>query len=312
MKKKNKKKNMGQLASRKKWGVESKQADNNILKWRDFDQRADINNVVQSKENNISCRHIWLSSYNHAQFSPSAKQLNISVKVENPKADACYARPHIVEGYPTNVPGQVSWAAGQQPGRSNVHNHAAGDFTSDHLPQTGVILFNHSSDASGPKCQTCHSSAPSASAVKGTGAASPRHFNEMLRQIRRELEVREPGGADREARKQTSETSGAVTQQPVGGNEGEKGELLITSAANASVQSAAVGARAPPPDSGKSTAFKTGQVGPETLEVGICNSARITHKPGLEAKQTSSRLSLKEVNNSVKRNSPEEAEDKTR
>lgn len=304
---------MGQLASRKKCGVNSMQADNNILKWRDFDQRADINNVVvQSKENNISCRQIWLSSYNHSQFSPSAEQLNISVKVENPKTDARYTRPHISEGYPTNVPGQISQAAVQQFGCGNGHSHSAGDFTSDHLPQTGVILFNHSLEASGPKCQTCHSSAPSVPAVKGTGAASPCHFSEMLRQIRRELEVREPCEADREARKQTSETPGVVTPQPGGGNEGEKGELLTTCAANTSVQSASVGSPVPTPASGKSTAFKIGQVGPEVLKVGICNRARITHKPVLEAKQTSSRLSLKEVNNSVKRNSPEEAEDKAR
>lgn len=304
---------MDLLASRKKWGVNSKQADNNVLKWRDCDQRADINNVlVQSKENNISCRQIWLSSYNHAQFRPSAEQLNISVKVENPKTDARYTIPHISEGYPTHVPGQISWPAVQQRGHGNGHCHAAGDFTSDHLPQTGVILFNHSSEASGPKCQTCHSSAPSASAEKGTGAASPCHFNKMLRQIRRELEVREPCGADREARKQTSETARAETLQHVGGNKSQEGELLITSAAHASVQSETVGCRVPRPDSGKSTAFKIGQVGPETREVGISNRARITHKPGLEAKQTSSRLSLTEVNNSVKRNSPEEAEDMTR
>ncbi|TWW68702.1 Zinc finger protein 106 [Takifugu flavidus] len=298
-KKKKKKKNIDQLASRGKYRGDSKDAGNNMLKSRK--KRADINNVP-SKENNVSCRPNWLPFYCQAQTSP-AEQLNIFVNVENPKSDPHYARPRTSQGYPTHAPGQTWLGAVEQHIRDNERCQAAADFTSDHLPQTGVTIFNQPLETSSHKHQTSNCLASSASV----------EINEVLWQIRRELGVREPCRGEREARKQTSQTAGAKAPQLAGGSlrtEGEEGALHIASTAYASRPSTSDPSRIAP--AGSSTAFKVGQGGPRTHEGGICNRVRIAHKskPCLEAKEAR-RLSLKEVT-SVKRKRPEEAESMTR
>lgn len=274
-------------------------ADNNMLKSRYCNQRADINNVT-SKENNVSYRLSQLPFYSQAQSSP-AEPLNIFVNVQNPKSDPHDARPRTSQGYPTHVPRQM-WLGAVKP---HSRQAAAADFTSDHVPQTGVIIFNQPLETSSQKPQTSTCLAPSASAG----------INEMLWQIRRELGVREPCRGEREARKQTSQTAGAKAPPLAGGSlrtEDEEGALHITSAAYASRPSTSDPSRVAP--AGSLTAFKAGQGGPGTDEGGICNRVRIAHKskPCLEEGGASGRLSLKEVANSVKRKRPEEAESMTR
>lgn len=313
-KKKKKKNNIDQLASRGKYRGDSKDADNNMLKSRDCDQRADINNIT-SKENNVSYRPSQLPLYCQAQSSP-AEQLNVFVNLENPKSDPHYASPRTSQGYPTHVPRQMWLGAVEQHRCSNERRQAAAaDFTTDHLPQTGVIIFNQPLETSSQKHQTSTCLASSASAETGSGTAAPRHINEMLWLIRRELGVRELCREEREARKQTSQTAGAKAPQLAGGSlrtEGEEGALHITSTAYASGPSISDPSRISP--AGSLTAFELGQGGPRTREGGICRRVRIAHKskPCLGAKEASSRLSLKEVTNSVKRKRPEEAKSMTR
>lgn len=302
-KKRKKKKNIDQLASRGKYRVDSKDADNNMLKSRDCDQRAYINNIT-SKENNVSYRPNWLPFYCQAQSSP-AEQLNIFVNLENPKSDPHYARPRTRQGYPTHVPRQMWLGAVEPRSRDNERRQAAADFSSDHLPQTGVIIFNQPLETSSQKLETSNCLASSASA----------EVNEMLWQIRREMGVRELCRGEREARKQTGQTAGAKAPQLAGGSlrtEGEDGALHITSAAHASRPSTSDPSRIAP--AGSLTAFKVGQGGPRTHEGSVCNRVRIAHKskPCLEAKEASSRLSLKEVTKSVKRKRPEEAKSMNR
>lgn len=314
-KKRTKNKNIDQWPPRGKYRGDSKDADDNRLERRDCDQRADINSVT-SKENNVSYRPFRLPFNSQAQSSPAAEQLNIFVNIENPKSDPRYARPRTSQGCPSHVPGQMSLGAVQQHSRDNERCQAAADFTSDHLPQTGVIVFSQSLETSSPKCQTSKPLASSASAGRGPGAEAPRHINEMLWQFRRELGVRELCRREREARKQTSGATVAKAPQLAGGSlttEGEEGVPHITSAVYMSGPPTSVGSRVPYPGSGAdpstiAPAFKVGQGGPRTREV------RIAHKSkwGLEAKEASSRLSVKEVTKSVKRKRAEEAKSTTR
>lgn len=316
-----------------------------MLKCIDSQQRAGTNTVVRNKQSNVSCSKVWLTSSNEAQISPSAEQLNISIKLSDPKTDKRNRRPRTNEAYPTRVPRKITWSAVKPDGHCTNRCNAAADFTgvgadftSDHLAQTGVIIFNNSLETSTPNHQTSHFAlAPSASAEKGT----LHRIGEMLRQIRRELGVREPCRADREARKQIREAAGAETLRRAGGSPESEGAPHVASAPSASPSA---GPRPPYPDlaadpSGiapgeTSTAFKLGQEGPEMCKVSsgltgdttapsnsdgaqsqsdakICARVRIAHKPkrGLEAKQGGSTLSLKEVNNVLTRKRPEKVKD---
>lgn len=334
---------MAQLASSKKWGENSKQVDNNIPKWRECSQSAATNNVVvKHKLNNVCSRQNWSHSYSQAQFSPSADQLNISVKGQNPKRDTRSRRSHLSQAYPTHVPRQITWSAVKQHGCCSKSCDTAANFTSDHLPQTGVIIFDQALETSKVKHQASHCLASSVSAEKSTNVTTPHYISEMLRQIRRELGVRKPRRAEREARKQIGEMADAETPQLAGGalrTDGEQGTPPMASATSLAVQFAPVSSHVLLPDSGagpsritpeKSTAFKMGQEAPETCRVSsgftgetsgppnikcapsdpdanFCIRVRIAHKPkqGLEAKQASSKLSG--VKNGVKRKSPEKA-----
>lgn len=313
-KKKKKKNNIDQWASRGQYRGDSMDGDYNMLESRDCDQRANISNAT-SKENNVSYRPNRLPFYCQAPTAP-AEQLNIFVNVENPKSDPHYARPCTSQGCPAHVPGQISPGAVEQHSRDDERRPAAADFTSDHLPQTGVIIFHQPLETSRQKRPTSNCLASSASAETGSGAAAPRNIHEMLWLIRREMGVRELCRGEREARKQTSQTAGAKAPQLAGGSlrtEGEEGALHITSAAYASRPSTSDPSRIAP--AGSLTAFKVGQGGPRTHDGGICKRVRSAHKskPSLEAKEAS-RLSLKEVTNSAKRKRkrPEEAKSMTR
>lgn len=333
---------MAQLASSKS-GENSKQVDNNAPKWRECNQTAAPNSlIVKHNQNNVCSRQNWSQSHSQAQFSPSADQLNISVKGQNPKRDTCYRISRKSQAYPTYVPRQIAWSAVKQHGCCRKSCNPAANFTSDHLPQTGVIIFDHAVETSKVKHRASHRLAASASAEQGsTNVTTPHYISVMLRQIRRELGVREPCRADREAKKRVNEMVGAETLQLAGGalrTDGEQGTPPIASATSMAVQSAPVRSHVLYPDSGagpsriapaeKSTAFKMGQEEPETggvssgftgetsgapnskcapsdPDANFCNRVRIAHKPkqGLEGKEDSSKLSW----NGVKRKRPEEA-----
>ncbi|KAM7367771.1 hypothetical protein PAMP_014048 [Pampus punctatissimus] len=170
------------------------------------------------------------------------------------------------QGVGANTPKQLSWPAISYDLYNRLYDK---DFTSDHFPLNGAIIFNHGRDEStrlpqpGPK-QVAHCANTSAN------AASIRDVDvsAMLRQIRRVLGVREPCRADREARKQSSEAgalmanhcttqqAGTVKGQPAGSsfrNHNNKAALYITSAADTSAQSPQVNTSAP----AKQTTSKT-------------------------------------------------------
>lgn len=334
---------MAQLASSKKSGKNSKQVDNNVPKWRECNHSAAPNSViVKHNQNNVCSRQNWSHSQSQAQFSPSADQLKISVKGQNPKRDTCYGRSRKRQAYPTHVPRQITWSAVTQHGCCSKSCDPAANFTSDHLPQTGVLIFDHAMETSEVKRWASHHLAASASAEPGsTNVTTPHYISVMLRRIRRELGVREPRRADREAQKRVDEMAGAETPQRAGGalgTDGKQGPPPIASAKSMAVDSAPVSSQVLYPDSDagpsttapaeKSTEFKIGQEEPETggvssgftgetggapnskcapsdPDVNSCNRVRIAHKPKqvLEEKQASSKLSC----NGVKRKRPEEA-----
>lgn len=315
---------MDQLASSKKSGKKSKQVDKNTTKWRECNQSTATNNaVVKHKQDNVCSRQNWSHSYSQAQFSPSVDQLNISGTGQNPQRDTRSRRSHIGHGYPTHVPRQITWSAVRQHGCCSKSCEAAASFTSDHLPQTGVLILDRALETSKVKQ---HCLASSASAEKSPNVTTPCYISEMLRRIRRQqLGVREPCRADGEARKQMGGVAGAEKQQLAVGalrRDGEQGTPPIVSATSSNAQSAPVSSQVLYPDSG------AGPPRPETY--GLCsgftgeasgpantkrapshpgadlrNRIRIAHKSkqASEAKEASSELSW----NGVKRKRPAEA-----
>lgn len=305
-------------------GKNSKPVDNNMPKWRECTQSAATNSVVVKHiQNNVCSRQTWFQSCSQAQFSPSTHQLNVSVKGQNPKRDLRYRGPQISQAYPTRVPRQITWSGVMPHGCCSKSCDTEASFTSDHLPQTGFIIFDGASETS----RAPHRLASCAPAEKSTNVTASHHVGEMLRQIRRELAVGKPCRADREAPNQMVEMAGAETPQLAGGalsTDGEQAAPPSASAASTAVQPAPGGFPVLCPDSGagpsrvapeESTASKTGQEGGETGGVGpgrsgetsgppnrtcapadpdanLCKRVRIAHKPkqGLEAKQAASRL----------------------
>lgn len=310
---------MDQLALSNKSGENSKQVDKNTTKWRECNQSTATNNaVVKHKQDNVWSRQNWSHSYSQAQFSPSVDQLNISGTGQNPQRDTCSRRSHIGRGYPTHVPRQITWSAVRQHGCCSESCEAAASFTSDHLPQTGVLIFNRAVETSKVMHRDSRSVASSASAEESPNVTTPRYISEMLRKIRREqLGVREPCTADGEAPKQKGGVAGGALRR-----DGEQGTPAIVSAASSKAQSAPVSSQVLYPDSG------AGPPRPETY--GLCsgftgetsgpanakrapshphadlrNWIRIAHKSkqGSEAKKASCQLSW----NGVKRKRPAEA-----
>lgn len=332
---------MDQLASSKKSGKKSKQVDKNTTIWGECNQSTATNNaVVKHKQDNVCSRPNWPHPYSQAQFSPSVDQLTISGTGQNPQRDTRSRRSQIGHRYPTHVPRQITWPAVRQHGCCSKSCEAAASFTSDRLPQTGVLIFSPALETSKVKHRASHCLASSASAGKSPNVTTPCHISEMLRRIRREqLGVREPCGADGEARKQMGGVAGAETPQLAGGalrRDGEQGTPPIVSATSSNAQSAPVSSQVLYPDSGppriapagKSTALNMGREGPGTYglssgftgetsgpantkrapshpDADLRNRIRMAHKSkqGSEAKKASSELSW----NGVKRKRPAEA-----
>lgn len=257
------------------------------------------NGVVQNKENKVSslqrpphqrestlqsqsrrlsgepAGRTWHHPYVRDQFTQSAQQMrnddNFSaknqcrkVKIESSQTDRPVGRPHNTQGGGTNMPGQPTWPAISQ--HDYYNDQYDRDFTSDHLPQNGAIIFDHgqneSSGSSQPGQEGSRCAAQPAAADRSASAAPIRDVDvsAMLRQIRRALGVREPCRADREARRQNGEAgvrvadqAGAEREQPAGGSfrgRSTEAALHFASAATTFVQSSQVNSPAPASHSG--------------------------------------------------------------
>lgn len=137
---------------------------------------------------------------------------SINMEVDNSKTGMHIERPHKTQRDHTYAPEQVTWPGNSQYDYYNTQYNSASDkdFTSDHLPENGAIIFNYdeneSTGSSHAGQDVSHCSANPTAANKSAGTAPIRDVdvNAMLRQIRRALGVREPCRADREAKKQNS------------------------------------------------------------------------------------------------------------
>ncbi|KAK2856116.1 hypothetical protein Q5P01_004851 [Channa striata] len=237
----------------------------------------------------------WHQPYVRDQFTHSTHHLsyadNVSVNSQciNGKVESSQTNRHVKSSYktrkcPTNKPEQTSWPATSQYDYYNrrYNSQMDKDFTSDHLPQNGAIIFddyqNESIGSSQPKQESSHCSAIPVSTNKLDSAAAIRDVDvtAMLRQIRRALGVREPCRADREAKKQNSE---ATVQ--VGGTERElpTGDTFKNHTAAAVTTSPAVNNPAPAahsvvcasniaPGKLQQTAFKETQERPQHCQMG--------------------------------------------
>lgn len=165
-------------------------------------------------------RDRFTQSSHHLRYDDnlSVNNQRINIKVESSQTDRLIKKPHNTQQDPTNTPEHITWPAMSQYDYYNTQYSSAADkdFTSDHLPQNGAIIFDHSQNESAgssqPGQEVAHCSANPASANSSVNAAPIRDVDvsAMLKQIRRALGVREPCRADREARRQNSVAGGQV------------------------------------------------------------------------------------------------------
>lgn len=254
----------------------SKQVNKKLQKqMQDTYKEGTKNAVVQNKENKVSCRgpagqtwqhpYVWdqFNQYTHQQKSGNNFSGNSHcsrVKFDFSRIDRSFRRPHNTQGSATNMPDQSAWRAISQHAHPN-RQYGASEFTSDHLPQNGAIIFDHSlnksTGSSQPRQESSNCLGPPASANAFANAARIREDNvgAMLRQIRRALGVRVPCRADRDAQRQDSEAGVRLADQarakkakPAGGsfrNCAKEAAHRITSAATTSVQSSPVSSLVP-------------------------------------------------------------------
>lgn len=200
-------------------------------------QQGRNNAVVQNKENkgsslqrplhqrestlqNQSGRLACLSGEPAGQTNPnvrdqctqSAQQLsyedNLFVKFESSNTERLVRRPHNNRG--------ATWPKNRK--KDYYNKQYDGEFTSDHLPHNGAIIFDHGQDEitgssqSGQEGSAQPASSASAAPIRDVDVSS------MLRQIRRALGVREPCRADREARRQNADTNSPAPASDSGGS----------------------------------------------------------------------------------------------
>lgn len=213
----------------------------------------------------------------HLRYDDNVSANNQCSKIKNGSTQTdIHVKRHNTQGGGAQMPDQLSWPA--------ISPDYYRDFTSDHLPQNGAIIFNHGQDESARASQTgSEQAAHSANSSANAAPIQDVDVNAMLRQIRRALGVREPCRADREARRQNSEVGaqvadGCTTQQaetekeqPAAGsfrNHNNEAALYITSAADSSVQSPQVNTSAP----ARQTTSKTTQGMTQHWERVACDS----------------------------------------
>ncbi|XP_047429120.1 zinc finger protein 106 [Mugil cephalus] len=235
-------------------------------------QNASNHAVFQNKENNVSMlhRHLYrteLAQQNQSgrarwsreppgpiwpqdQFTQSAHFMRYDQSLPRGGVENYQNGPHNFQG--RDLPEQIPWPVFDEYDHRNrqYSSDTARDFTSDHLPEGGAIIFDYhhrqSTGSSQPGQEGCRRLSRPATANESVNAPPVQDVDigAMLKQIRRALGVREPCRADREARRQNSSTSVRVAacssaQQPGG----EMEQNHITSAQAAS--SPDVVARAP-------------------------------------------------------------------
>ncbi|XP_041660789.1 zinc finger protein 106 [Cheilinus undulatus] len=207
------------------------------LKQMQKPQREGSNNAFfKNRENNPSSCREEASFQNQGdvrdQYTQSIQQMSSKIKTENFQTERLLNRPKHTQGGTTQTQRQKTWPPNSQNG-SNYKQCSSGlnsDVTSDRLPQNKVHVFDftESSGSSQPGHEGSNSAKPSSE--NSTAPIRDVDISAMLRHIRRELGVREPCRADREARKQNSEASnqmadlsnqrqiGAEKDQPGGGS----------------------------------------------------------------------------------------------
>ncbi|KAK9531416.1 hypothetical protein VZT92_010843 [Zoarces viviparus] len=260
------------------------------------------NAVVQNKENKVSSLHkslhqrestlqnqsgtfVCLSEEPAGQTCPSvrnqstqsAQQLkyndNCSVKIESSQTDRLGRRPYKTQGGATNKQKQKTWSTVTQ--NDYYDKQYDGEFTSDHLPDNGAIIFGRDQKESLGSSPSAQKGSAQTATANGTANAAPIRdvdVSAMLRQIRRALGVREPCRADREARKQSSETGVRVADQSSTQQAPAEKEAALhaSSAAAASEQSSQVDGPAPAAGVSPTTSSEP--------NLNITRKVRIAHK----------------------------------
>ncbi|KAK5852821.1 hypothetical protein PBY51_006660 [Eleginops maclovinus] len=202
--------------------------------------------VVQNKENKLSSVQRPLHQVESTLLNQSGKSACLSGE---PGHTRHYAPVHQSAQLP-RYDGEfsVNNKSSQKDRQNDYYNKPHdGDFTSDHLPHNGAIIFGLcQSEGSESSHSGKEFSAKRAPANESADAAPIRDVDvsAMLRQIRRALGVREPCRADREARKQSSEAGGQAKagreQRGSFRNKAKETQIHVTSAAAASMQSSYV------------------------------------------------------------------------
>ncbi|XP_029352375.1 uncharacterized protein znf106b isoform X2 [Echeneis naucrates] len=224
----------------------------NVRVNKEAQQKGSVN-VVQNKENKVqrpSCQgeapqlrreppgRTWHQACVRDQSTQSIQQMrygaNFSVNNQhiNVKAEPSHTRP--VETRPhnnttqddasTELPQQMTWPAVCQYDFYSNRDSNAGDPITDNFSNHGNFIFDHDKNkctrTSQPELEGPHCSTNPDPADMSVSAAAIRDVDVsgMLKQIRRALGVREPCRADREAKRQSSETGsqvadGSTTQQ---------------------------------------------------------------------------------------------------
>ncbi|XP_071323660.1 zinc finger protein 106 [Trachinotus anak] len=264
-----------------------KQVKTRTLK-QETHQKGSISAVVQNKENKVSSLQrrlhqretarpagasgeppgrTWHQTCVKDQFTQSIQHMRyganfpvnsqcFTVKAEHSHTERPVKRPHSTqEGATTDVPQKIAWPAISQYDHYNRQYNSAIDFTSDHICNTGAIIFHHDqnecsrSSQPGREGSQCSANPASANASGSEAPIRDVDVNAMLRQIRRALGVREPCRADREARRQNIEAGGRVADgstTQLAGTEKQQ----PSGAATASVHSLQVSGRPPAAHSG--------------------------------------------------------------
>ncbi|KAM8831521.1 zinc finger protein 106 isoform 2-T2 [Spinachia spinachia] len=141
---------------------------------------------------------------------------DLSIQIKSSPTDRPCKRPFKKQREPpqqtTKKLQRNMWPAIAEDGYYNKQND--GEFTTDHLPYNGAIIFGQDPKESPEFSQAAQPASGKTASANGNANAAPiRDVNvsTMLRQIRRALGVREPCRADREARKQSAEAGDRVS-----------------------------------------------------------------------------------------------------
>ncbi|XP_028294972.1 zinc finger protein 106-like isoform X2 [Gouania willdenowi] len=160
----------------------------------------------------------WYQTYIPSRFSQSGTGYYSSCDPNSIGSNLCNKMPnesrwsenHTSQSTATDGPEPMAWSPTPYNCRYGQHGDTqAKDFTSDHFPPKGALIFDQTQADSSRSSQSVqkgseHSTQPASFTATSTTAAQT--VNSMLRNIRKSLGVREPCRAEREARKQICES----------------------------------------------------------------------------------------------------------